>query len=122
MIRYGVFIAAIFGALAVLLGAFAAHGLKNTLSVEYLAVLQTGVQYQFIHALALLLVALLAPHRASRALVVSAVFFTLGIILFSGSLYVLVLTPLKPGLITPIGGSLLVLGWISLAISALRKA
>lgn len=122
MIRYGVFIAAIFGALAVLLGAFAAHGLKNILSVEYLAVLQTGVQYQFVHALALLLVALLAQHRASRALVVSAVFFTLGIILFSGSLYVLVLTPFKPGLITPIGGSLLVFGWLSLAISALRKA
>ncbi len=122
MIRYGVFIAAIFGALAVLLGAFAAHGLKNTLSVEYLAVLQTGVQYQFIHALALLLVALLAQHCASRALVLAAIFFILGIILFSGSLYVLVLTPLKPGLITPIGGSLLVLGWLSLASSALRKA
>ncbi len=122
MIRYGVFIAAVFGALAVLLGAFAAHGLKNTLSAEYLAVLQTGVQYQFIHALALLLVALLAQHRASRALVFAAIFFTLGIILFSGSLYVLVLTAFKPGLITPIGGSLLVLGWLSLAISALRKA
>ncbi len=122
MIRYGVFIAAIFGALAVLLGAFAAHGLKNTLSVEYLAVLQTGVQYQFIHALALLLVALLAQHRASRVLLLAAILFTLGIVLFSGSLYILVLTPLKPGLITPIGGSLLVLGWLSLAISALRKA
>ena len=122
MIRYGVFIAAIFGALAVLLGAFAAHGLKNTLSVEYLAVLQTGVQYQFIHALALLLVALLAQHCASRVLLLAAILFTLGIVLFSGSLYILVLTPLKPGLITPIGGSLLVLGWISLAISALRKA
>lgn len=121
MIRYGVFIAAIFGALAVLLGAFAAHGLKNTLSVEYLAVLQTGVQYQFIHALALLLVALLAQHRASRVLLLAAILFTLGIVLFSGSLYILVLTPLKPGLITPIGGSLLVLGWLSLAISALRK-
>ena len=120
--RYGVFIASIFGAMAVLLGAFAAHGLKNTLSAEYLAVLQTGVQYQFIHALALLLVALLAQHRASGALVLAAIFFTLGIILFSGSLYVLVLTPLKPGLITPIGGSLLVLGWLSLASSALRKA
>ena len=52
MVRYGVFVAAVFGALAVLLGAFAAHGLKNTLSAEYLAVLHTGVQYQFIHALA----------------------------------------------------------------------
>ena len=122
MIRYGVFIAAVFGALAVLLGAFAAHGLKNTLSAEYLAVLQTGVQYQFIHALALLLVALLAQHRASPALVFAAVFFTLGIIFFSGSLYVLVLTPFKPGLITPLGGSLLVLGWLSLGVSALRKA
>lgn len=122
MERYGVFIAAVFAALAVLLGAFAAHGLKNTLSVESLAVLQTGVHYQFIHALALLLVVLLAQQRASRALVFSAVFFILGIILFSGSLYVLVLTPLKPGIVTPIGGSLLVLGWLSLACSAWRKA
>lgn len=119
--RYMTFIAAVFGACAVLLGAFAAHGLKNTLSSDYLAVLQTGVQYQFIHALALLLVAVLAQQRASRALVFSAIFFTLGIILFSGSLYVLVLTPFKPGFITPIGGSLLVLGWCSLAYSALRK-
>lgn len=120
--RYGVFIAAVLGALAVLLGAFAAHGLKNTLSTEYLAVLQTGVQYQFIHALALLMVALLAQHCASRALFVAAVCFTLGIVLFSGSLYVLVLTPLQPGFITPIGGSFLVVGWCALAYSALRKA
>ncbi|MCK9534750.1 MAG: DUF423 domain-containing protein [Pseudomonas sp.] len=122
MVRYGVFVAAVFGALAVLLGAFAAHGLKNTLSAEYLAVLHTGVQYQFIHALALLLVALLAQHHMSRSLVFAAIFFTLGIVLFSGSLYVLVLTPFKPGLITPLGGSLLVLGWLSLAVSAWRKA
>lgn len=120
--RYVTFIAAVFGACAVLLGAFAAHGLKNTLSVEHLAVLQTGVQYQFVHALALLGVALLAQQRASLALVWSAVFFTLGILLFSGSLYVLVLTAFKPGFITPIGGSFLVLGWLSLAGSALRKA
>ena len=122
MVRYGVFVAAVFGALAVLLGAFAAHGLKNTLSAEYLAVLHTGVQYQFIHALALLLVALLAQHHMSRSLVFAAIFFTLGIVLFSGSLYVLVLTQFKPGLITPLGGSLLVLGWLSLAVSAWRKA
>ncbi|HKM36592.1 MAG TPA: DUF423 domain-containing protein [Thiopseudomonas sp.] len=120
--RYGIFIAAIFGATAVLLGAFAAHGLKHILSVEHLAVLQTGVHYQFIHALALLLVALLAQQQASRALVYSAVFFTLGILLFSGSLYLLVLTPLTPGVVTPIGGVLLVLGWLSLAYAGVRKA
>ena len=120
--RYGIFIAAVLGGLAVLLGAFAAHGLKNTLSAESLAVLQTGVQYQFIHALALLLVVLLAQQHASRALLFAAVFFTAGVVLFSGSLYVLVLTPFKPGLLTPVGGSLLVLGWLSLACSAWRKA
>lgn len=119
--RYGIFVAAMLGGLAVLLGAFAAHGLKNTLSSEYLAILQTGVQYQFIHALALLLVTLLAQNHPSRALVFAAIFFIAGIVLFSGSLYVLVLTAFKPGLITPIGGSLLVLGWISLACSAWRK-
>jgi len=120
-VRYGIFIAAILGGIAVLLGAFAAHGLRSTLSVESLAVLQTGVQYQFIHALALLMVVLLGQTYASRALLFAAVFFTVGIVLFSGSLYVLVLTSLKPGLVTPIGGSLLVLGWLSLASSAWRK-
>ena len=120
--RYSVFIASVLGGLAVLLGAFAAHGLKNTLSAEALAVLQTGVQYQFIHALALLVVGVLAHSFTSRALTLARVFFTLGVVLFSGSLYVLVLTPLNPGFITPIGGTLLVLGWFSLAYFAWRKA
>ena len=119
--RYWLFIGAVCAALAVLLGAFAAHALKNTLSVEHLAVLQTGVQYQFIHALALVLIAVLAQQQPSRALTVAGFLFTFGIVLFSGSLYVLVLTPFKPGLITPIGGSLLVLGWLSVAVSAWRK-
>lgn len=120
--RYSVFIASVLGGLAVLLGAFAAHGLKNTLSADALAVLQTGVQYQFIHALALLLVAVLAQSHPSRALLFAVIFFTTGIVLFSGSLYVLVLTAFKPGLMTPLGGGLLVLGWLSLACSAWRKA
>ena len=119
--RYALLIGAVLGAVAVLLGAFAAHGLKNTLSVEYLAVLQTAVLYQFIHALALLLVVVLAQQRATRALVVAAGCFILGVLLFSGSLYVLVLTPFKPGLITPIGGVFLVIGWCAVAYSALRK-
>lgn len=118
--RYGIFFAAIFAALAVLIGAFAAHGLKSILSAESLAVMQTGVLYQFIHSLALLLVAVLAQSMPSRALLYASWFFIAGMVLFSGSLYVLVLTPFTPGLITPIGGSLLVLGWLSLACSAKR--
>lgn len=117
--RYGIFIGAVLGALAVLIGAFAAHALKHTLSPASLAVLQTAVQYQFVHALALLLVVALAHYRRSRALFFAAGFFTLGTLLFSGSLYLLILTPLKPGLITPVGGSLLVMGWLSLAYSAI---
>lgn len=119
--RFWIFIAAVFAALAVLLGAFAAHGLKSTLSSDALAVLQTGVQYQFIHALALLLVAVLYQQHGVRALLLSAVFFTLGIVLFSGSLYLLVLTPFNLGLMTPLGGIFFVLGWLSLAYSALAK-
>lgn len=119
--RYWIFIAAVFGAFAVLLGAFAAHGLKNTLSTDSLAVLQTGVHYQIIHALALLLVAVLQQLHGVRALLFAAVFFTLGIVLFSGSLYLLVLTPFNLGLITPVGGIFLVLGWLSLAYSAMGK-
>lgn len=118
--RIWVFIAAIFGALAVALGAFAAHALKHTLTPESLAVLQTAVRYQFIHALALLLVAVLGVQRPSRILHYSALFFSLGILLFSGSLYALVLSPLKPGVLTPVGGSLLIIGWLSLAYSAWR--
>ncbi len=119
--RFWIFIAAVFGALAVLLGAFAAHGLKGTLNADSLAVLQIGVQYQFIHALALLLVAVLLQLHGARALLLTAVFFTLGIVLFSGSLYLLVLTPVNLGLITPVGGVFFVLGWLSLAYSALAK-
>ena len=119
--RFWLFVAAMYGALAVAVGAFAAHVLKSTLSVESLAVLQTAVHYQIIHALALLLVAVLGLQRPSVALRYSAIFFSLGILLFSGSLYALVLSPLKPGLVTPAGGSLLILGWLSLAYSAWRS-
>lgn len=118
--RFWIFIAAVYGALAVALGAFAAHALRNTLSVESLAVLQTAVHYQFIHALALLLVAVLGTQRPSAMLRYAALFFSLGIFFFSGSLYALVLSPLQPGMLTPVGGSLLIVGWLSLAYSAWR--
>lgn len=119
MIRPFLLLAAFFGLTGVALGAFAAHGLKNRLGAEYLAVFQTGVHYQLIHALALFGVALLALHAPSRLLTAAGGFFTLGVVLFSGSLYLLTLTGAsKLGIITPIGGTAFLAGWICLLVSA----
>ena len=105
--------AAALGAAAVLLGAFAAHGLKERLSAEALAWFETGVRYQMYHALALLLCGVLA--RTGSAPRASAVCFVLGTALFSGSLYVLALTDARwLGMVTPLGGAAFVLGWLLL--------
>ena len=121
-------LAALFGLTAVILGAFGAHALKLLLSAEMLQVYHTGVEYQFYHAIALLLVALLYQHYPSSLLNRAAFFFTIGILLFSGSLYILSLKellaflPLKIfGLVTPIGGVFFILGWLSLLVSS-KKA
>ena len=82
-------IAALNGFLSVSLGAFAAHGLKNKLSPDMLAIWKTGVDYQFYHALALMGVAILANKITATPLNLSGWFFTAGIIIFSGSLYIL---------------------------------
>ena len=106
----------IFMALAVLLGAFGAHALKNSMTPEMLAVYKTGVEYQFYHALGLLLIGSLGFHIESKWVGRSGLFLALGILLFSGSLYALSLTGIKMiGAITPIGGVSFVLGWIFLA-------
>ncbi len=91
MLRPFLLLAAFFGFTGVALGAFAAHGLKKQLSAEYLAVFQTGVHYQLIHALALFGVALLATRLDGRLVSAAGGLFTLGILLFSGSLYLLTL-------------------------------
>lgn len=119
MIRAYLLFAAFFGLTGVALGAFAAHGLKSRLGADYLAVFQTGVQYQLIHALALFGVALLALHAPSRLLTAAGGLFVLGVLLFSGSLYLLTLTGMsKLGIITPIGGTAFLAGWICLMFSA----
>ena len=94
--------------LAVGLGAFGAHALKARLSPEMLAVFETGVKYQVYHALALLLLAALrGPSKAAWC-------FTAGIVIFSGSLYILALTGEKKwGAVTPVGGLLFLIGWLS---------
>lgn len=110
------------GLLGVILGAFGSHGLKTRLSGEMLAIWQTGVEYQFYHSLALLGVGLLLAQQPAASLAGWAgIAFTAGILLFSGSLYILALTGIKTfGAITPIGGLSLILGWVILAISVTK--
>jgi uncharacterized membrane protein YgdD (TMEM256/DUF423 family) len=113
---------AIFMALAVLLGAFGAHALKKILSPDMLAIYQTAVQYQFYHALGLLAVGIIGLHLPSKWIRWSGILLTAGIILFSGSLYVLSLSGIKIfGAITPIGGVSFVIGWICFAFGLIKK-
>lgn len=114
------FIGALLGGVGVGLGAFGAHGLRQRLSPEMLAVFETGARYQMYHALALLAVAaLLARQDASRALTFAGWSFTAGTFIFSGSLYLLALTGVSTlGAITPIGGVAFLAGWLALAIAA----
>ncbi|MBV1884837.1 MAG: DUF423 domain-containing protein, partial [Gammaproteobacteria bacterium] len=99
--------------LAVLLGAFGAHGLKGRLDAHALEVFQTGVQYQFYHSLGLILVGLtLAQFLESSLLLWSGRLFTVGIVLFSGSLYLVSLLGIRwLGIITPFGGLAFIAGW-----------
>ncbi len=121
MIRPYLVLAALFGFSGVALGAFAAHGLKNRLSVDYLAIFQTAVHYQLIHALALFGVALLALQLPSRLLAWAGGLFILGTVLFSGSLYLLTLTGVgKLGIVTPLGGTAFLAGWACLALAGWR--
>ena len=121
MLRVFLMLAAFFGFTGVALGAFAAHGLKNRLSEQYLAIFHTGVTYQLVHTLALFGVALLLAHLPGRLVTWAGTFFALGIVLFSGSLYVLTMTGIsKLGIITPIGGAAFLAGWLCLGLAAWR--
>ncbi|MGD8188966.1 DUF423 domain-containing protein [Brevibacillus ginsengisoli] len=116
------FLGAVMMSLSVALGAFGAHGLKSVLSPEQLAVYQTGVHYQMIHGLGLILIAILMSKYANMGLLPAAGWAMLiGIILFSGSLYALTLTGVNSlGIITPFGGVAFLIGWILLAIAAFK--
>ena len=113
---------AIFMALAVSLGAFGAHALKKVLTPEMLAIYKTGVEYQFYHALGLLLIGLIGFQVKSKCMGWAGILLTVGIILFSGSLYALTLTEIKSlGAITPLGGLSFIAGWICLAAGVVRN-
>lgn len=118
-------LAALNGALAVIIGAFGAHALKARLTPELLSVYETGLQYHFWHALALLAIGILAYQLpGSRTLMASGIAFLVGIILFSGSLYLLASTEIRHigfmpvGLITPFGGMSFIIGWLLLLFSS----
>ncbi len=111
---------AVAGLIAVAFGAFGAHGLRGRLSPEMLAVFETGVRYHMYHALALLLTAALVARAPGKAILAAGWLFVTGIVLFSGSLYLLAVTGVTVlGAITPIGGVAFLAGWAALAISAL---
>ena len=109
-------VASVSGAIAVMMGAFTAHALKDILSSQLMAVMQTGVQYQFYHSLALLLVGILLQQQATALLKLSATLFLAGIVLFCGSLYLLAFSGVHwLGIVTPVGGLAFIAGWLILA-------
>ena len=116
------------GGIGVVLGAFGAHGLKKLVGADTVGTYQTGVQYQMYHAFALIIVGMLFERAQNNYLLWAGWLFFIGIILFSGSLYLL--ASLKAmnkvgvsgiGIITPVGGLLFVLGWLLLLIGLLKK-
>jgi uncharacterized membrane protein YgdD (TMEM256/DUF423 family) len=134
------FLGSLFAGLAVAAGAFAAHGLDGYFvekygsetktvagremlrSEKYVHDFKTGAEYQMYHSLALLVVGLLVAQRPSASLNVAGWAFVLGIVLFSGSLYVLTITGVtKWGMVTPIGGVMFLIGWAALAVAAMTK-
>ena len=122
MTRFLIATGAVSAALSVVLGAFAAHGLKTRLPQEILAVFQTGVQYQFYHSLGLILVGILTQlYKGSSLLPAAGLIMIAGILLFSGSLYVISTTGIRSlGLITPIGGMAFIVAWLMLAVGIWR--
>ena len=117
---------AIFGIIAIILGAFGAHALKKVLSIEQLSTFETGVRYQMYHALFLLFLGLMKDitQKAKRTIYFLVLF---GVILFSGSIYLLATNDLTSfdfkiiGFVTPIGGLLLILGWGVLLLNIMNK-
>ena len=124
----------VFAAIAVILGAFGAHALKAVLPLDRLQVFETGVRYQIIHSIALIVLSLnLTKYEdatfASKWMHRAALFMTIGIVLFSGSLYIISTSSILPfsvgpwmGPITPIGGLFFATGWLILLLSGLKKS
>ncbi|MBF2380173.1 DUF423 domain-containing protein [Listeria welshimeri] len=112
---------AVFAGLAVLLGAFGAHALKDVLG-RYASTWETGVQYQMFHAVGILIIGLLMEKQTSWLYNWAAILFSVGIVFFSGSLYVLSISKVTVlGAITPIGGVCFVVGWFLLILGVSKR-
>ena len=121
-------IGSLLAALAVVLGAFAAHALKTRLTADALAVFETGVRYQMYHAVAIIITGVLYKEYATKNILLAGRFFLLGIILFSGSLYLLTFIKaidatnfLWIGAVTPLGGLFFIGGWLLLCKTFFTK-
>ena len=109
--------------LGVILGAFGAHGLRERLTPEMLVVFETGVRYLLIHGLGLLAIAWAVSRWPDTYVNIAGYLFVAGILIFSGSLYVLAMTGIRwLGAITPLGGVCLIIGWGLLAVGVLRAS
>jgi|SRR5687767_11215839 uncharacterized membrane protein YgdD (TMEM256/DUF423 family) len=122
-------VGALLGGIAVALGAFGAHGLKKIVTADTVNTFQTGVQYQMYHALALIAVAIVFEKFPNKLMVWAGSTFCIGILLFSGSLYLL--TILKAtgkvgmegvGIITPFGGLFFIVGWLLLFAGVMKSS
>ena len=121
-------IGALLGGIAVALGAFGAHGLKKVVPADTVSTFQTGVQYQMYHALALIAVAIVFEKFPTKLMVWAGVCFCIGILLFSGSLYLLTILKATSkvglegvGFITPIGGLFFIVGWLLLFAGVMKS-
>ena len=124
MTRFLLVAGAVNGFLGVALGAFGAHGLRGRVPENLVTVFQTGVQYHLVHALALLLAGVMAGMALGRPALLhwSGMLFLAGIVLFSGSLYLLAVTGVRwLGAITPFGGVAFLAGWVLLVVASLRQ-
>ena len=120
--KVGVFFGALYLGLGIMLGAFAAHGLKDTLSVYQMGILQTGVKYQLIHGVALLILGLFCSLYPQKLFYVALICIAVGVGLFSFSLYAIALLGISfLGIITPIGGVLMILGWVITMYAVVRN-
>lgn len=128
MYRTAIITGALFAALAVILGAFGAHALKAVLTEPQLITFETGVRYQFYHSFALLIAGVIYGFKPTSQVKLSSVFFIIGILLFSGSLYGMTALQMSGqaglgglGILTPIGGLFFILGWLMLLIGVAKK-
>jgi uncharacterized membrane protein YgdD (TMEM256/DUF423 family) len=123
MTRVFLVLGSVSAALAVGLGAFAAHGLRGRVAPDMLAAFETGARYHMYHALALLAVAWATTRGAGGTATAAGWLFVAGTLLFSGSLYVLVITGQRwLGAVTPLGGAAFIAGWLALAMAAWRAS